>query len=306
MPAPDHTPSHIKSGSCLTEWQQKAVETRGEDFKLNFTLTDDGILTISGNTGLYSVPAPDAEPYYDEPEGPPCGWSEYASPFKDLYFHTAIIEDGVTLLGEECFKDCKHLKKMILPENMPVIRKNFAEGTSLEYTEKDGLIFLGPPSNPFYYLMGPAGDFNKEILEIPEGTVRIADEAFTNKGFIKQVKFPDTLEFIGWYTFDGTSIRHLFIPEGKLAFDETLMAFDGNPGAPLESVSLPSSMYKIYKEGKDTGLVEAWNRTCKIIYRNPDDSIAEILEPHPLVNFDEPETGETDDDWINSLLEDPL
>ena len=40
-------------------------------------------------------------------------------------------------------------------------------------------------------------------------------------------------------------------------------------------------MYETYKNGGDSGLVEAWNRTCNIIYRNPDNSIAEIIEPHP-------------------------
>lgn len=269
----------IKSGSCLTYWQEEAIEERGEDYRLEYTLTDEGVLTIMGNTHLYTVPAPGAEPYYNEPVGPPSGWSEYVSQFKDLDFHTVIIEAGVKVLEEGCFKDCKNFRKIILPEKMPVIRKDFAIGTPLEYTEQDGLLFLGPPSNPLYYLMGCNSTFDEEILHIPEGVIFIADEAFKGKKCMKDVVFPSTLKFAGWYTFDGTSIKDVFIPDGKLAYDETLLAFEGW-NINLESISVPYSMYKEYQEGKDHGWVESYNKTTKIIFRNPDDSIAEILEPH--------------------------
>ena len=274
----------IKSGSCLAPWQTLANEERDEGYKMDFTLSDDGVLTISGNALLSPVPASDANPYYDEPEGPPSGWSDYVSQFKDMDFHTVIIEDGVRVLEELCFKDCKALKKIILPQQVPTIRNTFAEGSSLEYNIIGNLKFLGPPSNPLYYLMGATDDFREEKLVIPDGTVKVADEAFLNKVFIKDVVFPESLEFLGWYTFEGTSIKHLFLPEGKLADGETLIAFDGQDGSPLETISFPFSLYRLYKDRKDLGMVEAWNRTCKIFFRNPDDSIAEILEPHPLEN----------------------
>ena len=273
----------IKKGSCLTPGQTEANLKREEGYKMDFILTDDGVLTISGNSHLCPIPAPDAEPYFwDDPAGPPSSWSEYISQFKDMDFHTVIIEDGVRVLREHCFKDCKGLKKIVLPEQVPIIRNTFAEGSPVEYTIKNNLKFLGPPSNPLYYLMGATDDFNEDTLIIPEGTVRIVDEAFVNKKSIKAVDFPESLEFLGWYTFEGTSIKELILPEGKLADDETLIAFDGEDGTPLETISLPYSMYKSYKEEMDNGMVETWNRTCKIIYRNPDDSIAEILEPQPL------------------------
>lgn len=270
------------TGDCLSEEQLNSNKAYGTDYRVEYTLTPDGVLTISGNDWIFPRPTLRAEPYYDEPVGPPYGWSNYESQFKDLYFHTIIIEEGLVGIGETCFKDCKNLKRLILPEKVPTIRKSFAEGTLLEYTIKDNLKFLGPPSNPLYFLMGPTEDFKKENLVIPEGTVRIADEAFKNMTFIKSLEFPSTLEFLGWYTFEGASIKELFLEEGKLAYDETLLAFDGEKGTPLELISLPYSMYEIFKKGEDCGLVEAWNRTCKIVYRNLDNSIAEILEPHRL------------------------
>ena len=282
----------VKKGDCtgldrLDPWRDKTA-INNEKW-MNFTLTEDGVLRISGNTWLSAVPTPDATPYFDEPIGPPTGWSEYESQFKNMDFHTVIIEDGVIGLGEKCFKDCKSFKKIIFNGKIPTIRKSFAEGSPFEYTIKEELKFIGTETNPLYYLMGCTDDFQKEKLIIPEGTIRIADEAFSHKKFIKDVVFPSTLEFAGWYTFDGTSIKDVFIPEGKLAYDETLLAFEGWT-IKLESISLPYSMYQIYKEGKDTGLVEAWNSTCKIIYRNPDDSIAEILEPKPLDHNNIPPT----------------
>lgn len=283
-----HTDSPVIKGECLAPSQQDSNREYGSDYKMEYKLTPDGVLTVSGNTWILPQPSTDAQPYYDEPVGPPYGWSEYESQFKHLNFHTLVIDEGVVGIGETSFKDCKNLKRLILPEKVPTIRKSFADGTPLEYTIKDGLKFLGPPSNPLYYLMGATDDFKDEILKIPEGTVRIADEAFKDMAFIKHLEFPSTLEHLGWYTFDGTSVKELFLKEGKLAYDETLLAFDGDPGAPLEVVSLPFSMYEIYKNGEDCGLVEAWNRTCRIIYRNSDDSVAEIIEPHALeTNFPE-------------------
>lgn len=292
----------IKSGSCLTPWQIEAKKERGEDWRLEYKLSDEGILTVSGNTHLFCVPAADAIPYYDEPEGDPCGWSEYTSQFENLDFHTVIIEDGITVLGEGCFKNCKGLHKIILPENMPVIRNSFAEDTPLEYTVLNKMKFLGPPSNPLYNLMGCDDDFNEEKLIIPEGTIRISNEAFRNKTCIKEVVFPSSLEHAGWNSFEGTSVIEIIIPEGELARDETLIAFDGNPGAPLETISLPYSMYLIYKEGRNIGIVEAWNRTSRIIYRNPDDTIAEILDPKPLEYSKSDDSETSSDDWIDELL----
>lgn len=275
----------IKSGSCLSPSQVEAVKERGENYRMNYTLTDDGVLTISGNRRLCCVAAdedvcPYDEPMYDYPEdgNPEDYWSHYKSQFKDMDFHTVVIEKGVKGLGVLCFKDCKNFRKIILSEEMPVIRKTFAVGSSLEYNEKDGLLFLGPASDPLYYLMGCKDDFDKEKLVIPEGTVRIADYAFKDKKCIKEVVFPSTLDFAGWYTFDGTSIQDVFIPEGKLANDETLLAFEGWD-IRLESISVPYNMYKEYKEGNDHGWVSSYRDNTKIIFRNPDGSIAETLEP---------------------------
>ena len=264
----------IESGSCLDPWILDEFKESGENIRLDYTLYDDGILKISGNTKLTA--RFDRNEYDDS--GEPIS-ALYTSRFKDLDFHTVIIEEGISGLEEESFKNCKNFRHIILPEKMPVIRKNFANGSPLEYTEKEGLVFLGPASNPLYYLMGSKEGFDRKTLIIPEGTIMIADYAFKDKKCIKDVVFPSTLEFAGWYTFDGTSIKDAFIPEGKLAHDETLLAFDGDD-IHLKSISVPFTMYEEYKKGNDYGWVEAYNRTAKIIFRNHDGSIAETLDPH--------------------------
>lgn len=185
------------------------------------------------------------------------------------------VEDGLRRLPEDSIQ---RIERVIKNNNL----------TPLEYTVKDNLLFIGTHAQPLFYLIGSVENFQPEKLVIPEGTVMIADYAFKNKKSIRQLVFPSSLEFLGWFTFEGTSIKELFLPEGKLAYDETLIAFDGEigVGTSLETISLPYNMYQIYKAGQDKGLVETWNRTCKIIYRNPDDSIAEIIGPHPLETQD--------------------
>lgn len=67
----------------------------------------------------------------------------------------------------------------------------------------------------------------------------------------------------------------------------------------------PYSMYTRHKEDKegDEGLlIDAFNSSAKIIFRNPDGSIAEILEPKPEPENRKPAPDDSDDDWVNSFL----
>lgn len=249
---------------------------------LSYTLTSDGVLTISGSGWLYPVPAPDANPYYDddpEPEGP-SGWSEYISEFKDMDFHTARIEEGIRGLDTFSFRDCKSLRKIILPNSDFFIHARFAEGSPIEYFEEGGLLFLGSSANPRQVLIGCSEEFKNKILEIPEGTVTISDEAFWGKEFIEEVKIPNSLRFLGWYTFAGTSIRHLFLPDGNLANPEWIMAFDSDDFEfSLKSLSLPMSMYEEFLKEKMWYL----NLGCEIKFRAPGSS--EEKDWKEVINF---------------------
>ena len=257
------TPKIVKSGDCRGGIQLDNARR----YQMNYTLTDDGVLTISGNDWLFPAPVLN-----------PDDCSEYKSQFKDMDFHTVVIEPGIKYLDKHCFRGCKNLKKIVLPDKVPGIAVNFAKGTQLEYFNDGGLLFLGPESNPYYTLMGCTDDFNQERLVIPEGTIRISDWAFYKKEFICDVVYPESLEDLGRFTFEGTSIRNVYIPEGKLSFEEALFDLEGND---IESISLPYSMYKEYLNAPDCSFYSDWSSTTTIIFRNTDDSIVKVLPVQP-------------------------
>lgn len=246
----------------------------GENEGLSYTLTADGVLTVSGEGWLYPAPAPDAEPCYDDPDDfEPTGWSAYTSEFVGLDFHTAVIEKGIRCLDSFCFRDCRNLKKVILPEGLLSIYADFAQGSPLEYFEEEGLLFLGTTGNPRYVLMGGSEKFNRKKLVIPEGTATIAHAAFWGKEFIEELEIPSSLESLGRMTFAGTSIRHLFLPEGAVADPEWILAFDSAEfDLSLQSLSFPMSMHGEFLKEKDWYL----RLGCDITFRKPDGTVGEF------------------------------
>lgn len=290
----------FRKGDCRTDWQ-----LRRKDCRMHYNLSADGVITVSGNDILSPVPAPDAYPFYDDavPEEGPTGWTNYTSGFREMDFHTVVIENGVKCLDTFCLKDCKNLRKVILPEGIMSVYARFADGAALDFFEEDGLLFLGTPENPRYALMGCAESFNNNILEIPEGTVIIAHEAFLGKDFIEEVDIPRSLVYMGRQSFAGTSIRRLFLPEGKLANDEWILAFDSAEfDFSLKYLSLPLSMHDDFLNSKDWYL----RLGCDIAFRNPDGSTAEFYPSLTTGNQTQSERPDNDDSegdqWIEDIL----
>lgn len=259
---------------CRVWWQ-----LRKENCRMDYKLTDEGILIVSGNSWLCRKPAPDAVPVeVDEYDGTVTEWSEYMSQFKDLVFHKVVIEPGITCLDELCFEGCKNLREIILPETLFSVYADFAKDTPLEYLDEGGLLYLGTAENPHHILMGCTPGFNESALTIAEGTVKIAHKAFYGKRCIREVILPSTLEYMGRECFAGTSIKNFYIPEGPLADDEWILSFDSAEfELSLESVSFPIEMYESYLDNQD------WydNLHCTLIYRNHEGTVEKVVAAKP-------------------------
>ena len=105
----DTKPSDIVlSGDCRHEEQ-----TATKDCRMEFKLTADGVLTISGNDWLCAVhdvvlsPNPVLEDEIDTKVF-------QQSMFKDLDFHTVVIEKEVRGLREYSLAGCKNLKQIVI------------------------------------------------------------------------------------------------------------------------------------------------------------------------------------------------
>lgn len=105
----DTKPSDIVlSGDCRHEEQAATKESR-----MDFTLTADGVLTISGNDWLCAVDDVELFPHpFLEDEIDTRVFRQ--SMFKDLDFHTVVIEKGVRGLREYSLAGCKKLKQIVI------------------------------------------------------------------------------------------------------------------------------------------------------------------------------------------------
>ncbi len=95
------------------------------------------------------------------------------------------------------FRLCLNLEKIeIDPKN-----KNFCS--------EDGVLFLKGKTALVVYPICKKED----TYEIPSETTAIADNAFAFNGLIKEIIFPDNLEFIGEGAFMWTNITKAYLPD---------------------------------------------------------------------------------------------
>ena len=274
------------------EWRKDRV--------VKYRLSDDGVLTVVREGSCMAAnPAPDAveDEHYDETgDYSHSTWDRYESPFADLEFHTAILEDGFDFIAQGFFSGCKGLKKIIMTDSVKMIRPHFADNSPVEYLNEGGLLYLGTADNPHYFLVGCDDDYDSENLVIAEGTHYVSDGAFDGKTCIRgDISFPASLERLGELSFRGTSIKHLCIPDDGVggwmsAFQSRYYIDDFHirkDESLLESISVQYGLYEDYLKNKDTVGEDWWHRfvNCRITFRNPDGTTAAVLPPDPAPLF---------------------
>ena len=152
-----------------------------------------------------------------------------------------IFPDNLEVLGNWNFRNCNSLEKITLPTSLKRIGfGNFEDSPVFlsEYDDEgDGCVYLG--NNLLTCLINDDDPF-----EIKEGTVLIADCAFSNKRFSeiifpstlkyigsqafyccnnikKPIELPDSIEWIGekaFFTENGDIVESIFVTDGR--FDE--------------------------------------------------------------------------------------
>lgn len=105
-------------------------------------------------------------------------------------------------LSEKAFLNCSSINKIYLPETLVSIGANAFSGCSISYNELDGALYLGSVDNKRMVLI-EAVNKNIASFEISTDTTIIADEAFKDCVFLKDINIPTNIKSIGTDAFTG-------------------------------------------------------------------------------------------------------
>ena len=162
---------------------------------VTYNLTDDGVLTISGNGAIAG---------------------SAFSGRSDI--KTVIIESGVTGIGDSAFSDCLSLTSVTIPEGVTSIGYGAFYDTGLtNVTIPEGVTSIA--DNMFAYC------FSLTSVTIPDTVTSIGYGAFSYCGLLTNVTIPSSVTSIGQAAFFGTGLTSVTIPGsvtsiGNLAFFE--------------------------------------------------------------------------------------
>ncbi len=211
---------------------------------VRWTLSDDGVLTISG-TGKITDFALGGSPFYQRTDIKSVviksgitsiGYSTFA----DCPSLTSVtIPSSVTSIGEDAFWDCKNLKSVIIPKSVTSIGDwafyNCKSLTSIDIP--NGVTSIG--NNAFFDCK------NLKSVIIPKSVTSIDNSAFSGCSSLTSVTIPSSVTSIGNYAFSGcSSLTSITIPSSVTSIGNNAF-FDCKN---LKSVIIPKSVTSIGEE----------------------------------------------------------
>ncbi|WP_400219631.1 leucine-rich repeat protein, partial [Methanomethylophilus alvi] len=187
-------------------------------------------------------------------------WSSNSSSYSNYYGYTpwyysravlkeVVIEDGVTSIGSNAFRDCTGLKELIIPDSVTSIGSNAFSGctslTSIVVSEGntvccslDGVLFSKDMKTLVQY---PAGRPDDSYI-IPDSVTSIGPYAFYGCTGLRELIIPDSVASICYSVFEKcTSLVSVTIPDSVTSIGDR--AFYGCSS--LTSIILPDSVTSI-------------------------------------------------------------
>ena len=184
------------------------------DWSVIAMLTTDGTLTIGGTGNMKNYTSSAMVPYYNNKEN----------------IKSAIIEEGVTSIGDYAFFTYRNLTSVTIPSSVRSIEKvPFYECGSLtsivvdndnqNYCSENGVLFNKEKTELIKY---PQGKKNTEYM-IPTSVTSISSQAFHQCDALTKVEIPNSVTNIGNETFARCSnLISITIPNSVTSIGEYL------------------------------------------------------------------------------------
>lgn len=187
---------------------------------LNWSLTDDYVLTISGTgaTGDYSSSSDNLPP-----------WSEYQYSIQKV-----VIGEGVTSIGACLFAYHGFVKEVEIPSTVQSIGDEAFSGVEVgTFNLPAGLLSVGKKA--FAY------NWSLTSIVIPDGVTSLGDSLFYNCQSLASVSLPEDITSIPACCFEECSaLASVAIPSSVTVIGEKAFAFSD-----LKSVTLPAGLLSI-------------------------------------------------------------
>lgn len=164
--------------------------TTGHESDVTWTLTSDGVLTISGTGAMADYATSNAQP-----------WKAYRDPISVTKITTITVTEGVTHIGNNAFGSCDQATSVSLPTTLTSIGNNAFWGCNnvslTSITIPNGVTSIG---NKAFY-----GCSNLGTVNIGSGVTSIGSQAFASCTSLTSVTIPNSVTSIDYYAFKGCS-----------------------------------------------------------------------------------------------------
>ena len=147
------------------------------------------------------------------------------------------IPNSVTSIGSSAFYGCSDLTSVTIPNSVTSIGKDAFYGTAWFNNQPDGVVYI----DKWAYTYKGSMPSNTH-MELKEGTVGIADDAFSGCSYLTSVVIPNSVKSIGnWAFYACINLTSIEIPNSVTSIGG--LAFYNCKG--LTSVTIPNSVTSI-------------------------------------------------------------